>query len=158
MRTFPLPRSELRASTSKLTCSLPLVSPLRGRAALGPPEAPRASGGRIRAWPATFRTAPLAPNTSEWQSTLVEFMRFAISKSPGEALRAPCVTALRKLTQLSAADALSDLRVPPGNRLEALKGRRAGQHSIRINDQWRICFEWPAGSPGPVNVEIVDYH
>jgi len=46
----------------------------------------------------------------------------------------------------------------PGNRLEALKGSRQGQWSIRINDQWRICFEWPGGSRGPVNVEIVDYH
>ena len=48
-------------------------------------------------------------------------------------------------------------RVPPGNRLEALRGDRAGQYSIRINAQWRICFEWPPGSPGPANVEIVDY-
>jgi proteic killer suppression protein len=46
----------------------------------------------------------------------------------------------------------------PGDRLEALHGGRKGQYSIRINDQWRICFEWPVGSPGPVNVEIVDYH
>jgi proteic killer suppression protein len=51
-----------------------------------------------------------------------------------------------------------DLAALPGNRLEALKGDRKGQHSIRINDQWRICFEWPGGSPGPANVEIVDYH
>ena len=66
--------------------------------------------------------------------------------------------ARRKLRQLEIASRLEDLRVPPGNRLEALKGRRSGQYSIRINDQWRICFEWPEGSPGPVNVEIVDYH
>lgn len=64
--------------------------------------------------------------------------------------------ALRKLTQLSAADSLDDLRVPPGNRLEALKGDRAGQHSIRINDQWRICFVWKEGHAH--GVEIVDYH
>ena len=65
-------------------------------------------------------------------------------------------TALRKLTILDAAETLEDLRVPPGNRLEALRGDRAGQHSIRINQQWRICFDWtPAG---PENVEIVDYH
>lgn len=64
--------------------------------------------------------------------------------------------ALRKLTQLSAADSLDDLRVPPGNRLEALKGNRAGQHSIRINDQWRICFVWKDGHAHAV--EIVDYH
>jgi len=62
-----------------------------------------------------------------------------------------------KLDQLDAATALVDLYLP-GNRLEALRGRRIGQYSIRINDQWRMCFEWPQGSPGPVNVEIVDYH
>lgn len=62
-----------------------------------------------------------------------------------------------KLDQLDAATSLLDLSLP-GNRLEALKGDRQGQYSVRINDQWRICFEWPKGSPGPVNVEIVDYH
>ena len=62
----------------------------------------------------------------------------------------------RKLLMLDAAAALVDLRVPPGNRLEALRGDRAGQHSVRVNDQWRICFTWtPAG---PANVEITDYH
>ncbi|EDY18411.1 plasmid maintenance system killer [Chthoniobacter flavus Ellin428] len=64
--------------------------------------------------------------------------------------------AVRKLLQLSASEVLSDLRVPPGNRLEALKGGRAGQHSIRINDQWRICFVWKDGQAH--EVEIVDYH
>jgi proteic killer suppression protein len=64
--------------------------------------------------------------------------------------------ALRKLDQLEAAASLDDLRVPPGNQLEPLKADREGQHSIRINDQWRICFVWKAG--GPHNVEIVDYH
>jgi proteic killer suppression protein len=64
--------------------------------------------------------------------------------------------ARRKLMLLDAASALSDLRRPPGNRLEALKGERRGQHSIRINDQWRICFVWTVG--GPEDVEIVDYH
>ena len=64
--------------------------------------------------------------------------------------------ALRKLLILDAADHVSDLRVPPGNRLERLEGDRANTYSIRINDQWRICFRWrPAG---PENVEIVDYH
>ena len=63
-----------------------------------------------------------------------------------------------KLDQLDAAVSLKDLAVLPGNRFEALKGDRKGQYSIRINDQWRICFEWPSGSPGPVNVEVVDYH
>ena len=57
---------------------------------------------------------------------------------------------------LNNAQSLSDLRVPPGNRLEALKGDRSGQHSIRINDQWRICFEWHEGDV--YEVEIVDYH
>lgn len=62
--------------------------------------------------------------------------------------------ALRKLTMLDAAEVLDDLRVPPGNKLEALKGNRKGQHSIRVNDQWRICFRWTWARP----VEIVDYH
>jgi toxin HigB-1 len=64
--------------------------------------------------------------------------------------------ALRKLAMLDAAEVLEDLRVPPGNRLEALKGDRAGQHSIRINQQWRICFVWTTA--GPEDVAIVDYH
>lgn len=64
--------------------------------------------------------------------------------------------ALRKLRLVNQARVLQDLRVPPGNRLEALKGGRAGQYSIRINDQWRICFQWQEG--GPSDVEIVDYH
>jgi proteic killer suppression protein len=64
--------------------------------------------------------------------------------------------AQRKLTILDRADRLEDLHSPPGNRLEALKGSRKGQYSIRINDQWRICFVWTDG--GAENVEIVDYH
>ena len=63
--------------------------------------------------------------------------------------------ARRKLQLLDSARGLDDLKVPPGNRLEALKGDRAGQHSIRINDQWRICFRWDDGAH---DVEIVDYH
>ncbi len=63
--------------------------------------------------------------------------------------------ALRKLRMLNQARALSDLRVPPGNRLEVLHGNRAGQHSIRINDHWRICFVWTGGA---ADVEIADYH
>jgi proteic killer suppression protein len=62
----------------------------------------------------------------------------------------------RKLAQLEAAVSLESLRAPPGNRLEALQGSRASQHSIRINDQWRLCFVWTA--QGPSEVEIVDYH
>ena len=64
--------------------------------------------------------------------------------------------ARRKLRQLEIAGRLDDLRVPPGNRLEALKGDRKGQHSIRINDQYRVCFRWTGA--GPAEVEIVDYH
>jgi len=64
--------------------------------------------------------------------------------------------ALRKLFMLDKAQTLDDLRIPPANRLEALQGKRKGQHSIRINDQWRICFIWHA--EGPDRVEIVDYH
>jgi proteic killer suppression protein len=62
-----------------------------------------------------------------------------------------------RLDRLDAATSLRDLAGLSGSRLEALKRIRRGQYSIRINDQWRICFEWPEGSPGPVNVEIVDY-
>ncbi len=64
--------------------------------------------------------------------------------------------ARRKLRMLAAAEKLDDLRIPPANRLEALKSNRKGQHSIRINDQWRICFIWT--EHGPERVEIVDYH
>jgi len=66
------------------------------------------------------------------------------------------VAALRKLRLLHAAHLLHDLRIPPGNRLETLRGDREGQHSIRINDQWRVCFVWTP--EGPADVEIVDYH
>ena len=65
-------------------------------------------------------------------------------------------TARRKLAAVDAAIMLDDLASPPGNRLEALKGDRAGQYSIRINDQWRVCLTW--GPAGPEDVEIVDYH
>jgi proteic killer suppression protein len=64
--------------------------------------------------------------------------------------------AVRKLVQLNSVTSLNELNAPPGNRLEALKGDRAGQHSIRINDQWRICFRW--GNDGVYEVEIIDYH
>jgi len=65
-------------------------------------------------------------------------------------------TAMRKLAMLNRAESLGDLKVPPGNRLEALKGNRRGQHSIRVNAQWRICFRW-TGTDAE-DVEIVDYH
>jgi proteic killer suppression protein len=64
--------------------------------------------------------------------------------------------ARRKLRQLEIAAQLKDLKVPPGNRLEALRGRRSGQYSIRVNDQWRVCFRWT--DSGAEDVEIVDYH
>jgi toxin HigB-1 len=65
--------------------------------------------------------------------------------------------AMLRLDRLHAADRLRALSTP-GNRLEKLKGDRQGQYSIRINDRWRVCFDWPENSPGPLNVEIVDYH
>ena len=76
----------------------------------------------------------------------------AVKKLPFDLQR----TALKKLRQLAAASLLEDLRVPPGNRLEALQGSRKGQWSIRINDQWRLCFRWQDGNAH--QVEIVDYH
>lgn len=63
---------------------------------------------------------------------------------------------LRKLVALDAAESLDDLRIPPGNRLEQLRGDRAGQYSIRVNDQWRVCFRWRDGDA--YDVELVDYH
>lgn len=63
-----------------------------------------------------------------------------------------------KLERMEAATSLGDMAALPGNRFEALRGDRKGQYSIRINDQWRICFEWHDEAPGPSNVEIVDYH
>jgi toxin HigB-1 len=80
------------------------------------------------------------------------FNRDRCRKLPAEVQRA----ALRKLLLLDAAESLEDLRVPPGNRLERLRGDREGQHSIRVNDQWRICFRWYAGDAH--EVLIVDYH
>ena len=80
------------------------------------------------------------------------FRREGVRRFPAELHR----VMLRKLGLVDAAEQLDDLRVPPGNRLEKLKGDRAGQHSIRINDQWRICFRWRDGNA--FEVEIVDYH
>lgn len=86
------------------------------------------------------------------RDTALVWQRVAVRKLGLEVQRA----ALRKLLILDAAETLHDLLAPPGNRLEKLKGDRRGQLSIRINDQWRICFRWtPAG---PEDVEIVDYH
>jgi len=80
------------------------------------------------------------------------FNRIYTKKFPTDMQRA----ALRKLRMLNRAENLNDLKVPPGNRLEALKGKRKGQHSIRINDQWRICFLWQ--DKDALEVEITDYH
>lgn len=80
------------------------------------------------------------------------FRRERVRHYPPDLLR----LMLRKLVAVDAAEALEDLRVPPGNRLEKLKGDRGGQHSIRVNDQWRICFRWTDGNAQ--DVEIVDYH
>jgi len=80
------------------------------------------------------------------------FRREPVKKIPPSVQR----PALRKLLLLDAAESLEDLRVPPGNRLEKLRGDRDGQYSIRVNDQWRICFCWEAGEAR--EVEIADYH
>jgi len=80
------------------------------------------------------------------------WQRQRVRKLDGDVQRA----ALRKLLILDAAETLDDLRVPPGNRLEKLKGNRSGSYSVRINQQWRICFSWT--DAGPEDVEIVDYH
>ena len=80
------------------------------------------------------------------------FRREFVRRFPSELQR----VMLRKLGQVDAAEQLDDLRVPPGNRLEKLKGDRAGQHSIRVNDQWRICFRWKDGNA--FDVAVVDYH
>ena len=77
-------------------------------------------------------------------------------EAPARHLRSIAEPARRKLDMIDYAESLADLRSPPGNRLEALKGDRRGQHSIRINDQWRICFVWH--DDGPHQVEIVDHH
>lgn len=66
--------------------------------------------------------------------------------------------AAKRLAIMNAAVSLDTLRALPSNRLEVLRGNRVGQYSVRINQQWRICFEWPQGEPGPTNIEIVDYH
>jgi proteic killer suppression protein len=79
-----------------------------------------------------------------------------LGKRPPELPPAILKTALRKLTQLEAAGSLDELRFPPGNRLEALKGNRAGRHSIRINDRFRVCFRW--ADHNAHDVEITDYH
>ena len=86
------------------------------------------------------------------KETAALFRREQVRRLPSDILQ----VARRKLMMIHAADFIEDLRTPPGNRLEPLKGERAGQWSIRINDQWRICFTWVNGTA--TDVEIVDYH
>jgi len=86
------------------------------------------------------------------KSAEAAWARRFIKGIPNEIMR----VANRKLTQLHSARSLNDLRSPPGNRLEALAANRTGQHSIRINDQWRVCFRWYKGDA--YDVEVVDYH
>ena len=91
------------------------------------------------------------------QSTKGKLIDQVLAGKPGKGFPADVFkVAVRKVAMLQAAHILDDLRVPPANRLEALKGDRAGQHSIRINDQWRLCFIWTDN--GPEDVEIADYH
>ena len=98
---------------------------------------------------------------TRWYWLVIVSYRDADTEAPGSGRRVKRFVAFesvarRKLRQLEIAGRLDDLRVPPGNRLEALRGDRAGQHSIRVNDQFRVCFTWTAA--GPRDVEIVDYH
>ena len=86
------------------------------------------------------------------KSTAALFAGYSVMQIPNQIQR----RARAKLFAIDAAERLDDLRIPPGNRLEALFGDRHGQHGIRINDQWRICFEWREGAAW--NVEVVDYH
>ncbi|OIQ89107.1 toxin HigB-1 [mine drainage metagenome] len=97
----------------------------------------------------------------EFQSVIQSFannptQRLWLGEKPPELPPSILKTALRKLTQLEAASAIDELRLPPGNHLEALKGDRAGQYSIRINDQFRVCFRWE--NQNAHDVEITDYH
>ncbi|MCY3852229.1 MAG: type II toxin-antitoxin system RelE/ParE family toxin [Gammaproteobacteria bacterium] len=91
------------------------------------------------------------------QSTRGKLILAVLDGCPGKGFPAEVFDiAARKVTMLAAAQTLNDLRAPPANRLKVLKGNRKGQHSIRINDQWRICFIWT--NQGPADVEITDYH
>ena len=104
---------------------------------------------RLTRWPPTFGSALIVSFSNKRTEAFYRGRRVP-------AFTGFARTESRKLDQLDAATGLRDL-TRPGNRLEALNGRRKGQWSIRINDHWLICFEWPEGSPGPARVEIVDY-
>lgn len=91
------------------------------------------------------------------QSTTGKLIDQVMTGKPGKGFPSDLLrVAIRKVAMLEAAKVLDDLRMPPGNRLEPLTGDREGQHSIRVNDKWRICFVWTDN--GPENVELVDYH
>ena len=91
------------------------------------------------------------------QSTKGKLIHDILANKAGKGFPAGVMKAARrKLTMLDAASKLEDLRAPPGNRLEALRGGRSGQHSIRVNSQWRFCFVWTES--GPADVEFTDYH
>ena len=91
------------------------------------------------------------------QGTKGRLIEQVLSGKPGKGFPANILrVAVRKIAMLEAAKVLDDLRAPPANRLEALQGDRDGQHSIRVNDQWRLCFVWT--ELGPAQVELVDYH
>jgi len=108
------------------------------------------------------RTGTLEVNhTTRYYATVIKTFECADTEALSKGRRVKRFVSIesvarRKLRQLQIADRLEDLRVPPGNRLEALKGDRAGRHSIRVNDQFRLCFRWTAA--GAEDVEIVDYH
>lgn len=108
------------------------------------------------------RTLTLEVNhTTRYYATVIKTFTCAETEAPSKGRRVKRFVSIesvarRKLRQLQIAGRLEDLRVPPGNRLEALKGDRAGQHSIRVNDQFRVCFRWTAA--GAEDVEIADYH
>jgi proteic killer suppression protein len=128
------------------------------------PSASRIFGprSRVSAW---LFPAPISPlddhHAARYYGRVIRSFRCADTQALHDRSRVRRFIAIeavarRKLRQLEIATRLDDLRVPPGNRLEALKGDRFGQHSIRINDRWRVCFRWKDG--GAEAVEIVDYH
>jgi toxin HigB-1 len=154
-----MPRGRIGASTvmkpasgQELDCALPGASrrdrPL-GRGHAQPPGPPRALTlcviNASRYYMSVLRSFKDRETEAIWHR-----QRSRLLDGPTQRV------AWRKLAMLDAAETLADLRIPPGNRLEKLRGNREGQHSIRVNQQWRICFSW--SDAGPEDVEIVDYH